>query len=56
MNVGDVDELAQSILDALGKEHRRDGQIQRAKEYDLATTLRAYVSLFEEELAQAGAR
>ena len=56
VNVGDVDELAQSILDALGKEHRRDGQIQRAKEYDLAKTLRSYVSLFEEELAQAAAR
>jgi glycosyltransferase involved in cell wall biosynthesis len=52
--VGDVDELARSIADELGRERPRDELIGRAAEYDLTRTLRAYVDLFHEELTQAG--
>jgi glycosyltransferase involved in cell wall biosynthesis len=54
VGVGDVDELARSIADELGRERPRDELIRRASEYDLARTLRAYVNLFHEELTQAG--
>ena len=55
VNVGDVDALAESILESLGKE-RPDDDVQRsrAREYDLASTLQSYVRLFQEELALAG--
>ena len=54
VGVGDVDELARSVSDELGRERSRDELIHRAAEYDLTRTLRAYVGLFHEELTQAG--
>lgn len=56
VNVGDVDALALSVLDALGKERGPNGQLQRAREYDLERTLRSYVTVFHEELGRAGAK
>jgi len=53
VNVGDVDALALSILDALDSERGRNGQLERAGEYDLARTLGSYVTLFREELERA---
>lgn len=53
VNVGDVEELARSILDELGRERRPKDQLRRAGDYDLKRTLRSYVSLFHEELARA---
>ena len=53
VNVGDVDALAQSILDALGTKRGGNGQLERASEYDLERTLRSYVTLFREELERA---
>ena len=55
VNVGDVEGLAQTVLDALGQQRPCEDQLQRASEYDLVRTLRAYVSLFHEELTLAGA-
>jgi glycosyltransferase involved in cell wall biosynthesis len=54
VGVGEVDELARSIADELGRERPRDELIGRATEYDLTRSLRAYVNLFHEELTQAG--
>jgi glycosyltransferase involved in cell wall biosynthesis len=54
VNVGDVDELARSIADELGRERARDEQLRRARDYDLTGTLRSYVNLFHEELIKAG--
>ena len=51
VNVGDTRALAESILAALEKKRSPADQLQRAREYDLASSLRSYVSLFEEELA-----
>jgi glycosyltransferase involved in cell wall biosynthesis len=55
VNVGDVEALAESIVDALEKDRCGTGQILRAREYDLARTLRSYVMVFQEELARAEA-
>lgn len=63
VSVGEVDELARSITDELGRERprdelgrerSRDELIRRAADYDLTRTLRAYVDLFHEELSRAG--
>jgi glycosyltransferase involved in cell wall biosynthesis len=56
VRVGDVGALAESIVEALGKERPGDyDQRLRAKEYDLTSTLQSYVQLFQEELVLAGA-
>ena len=53
VNVGDVEQLARSMADELGRERPRDEQVRRARDYDLTGTLRSYVNLFHEELSQA---
>ena len=55
VNVGDASALAASIVEALDKDQPREVQLQRAQDYELKRTLRSYVSLFQKELALAGA-
>lgn len=54
VDVGDVEALSQAVVAALEKPHSRASQLQRAKDYDLASTLDAYVRIIREELAKTG--
>ena len=53
VDVGAVEQLARSIAGELDRERSRDGQVRRARDYDLTGTLRSYVTLFHEELSKA---